>query len=95
MGPSIKGSSKTPASNAHSSQDAAQALFTPKVQLTKPWHQKVHDKNVVSTTYTGFQKDHQLACSIIQVLNGVDILYMTEKGFCSTGSDNRDHRQRL
>ena len=77
MGSSVKGTCKTTASNAHSSQDAAQAIFTPTVQLTKPWQKKVLDKSMVSITDTGFQKDHQQACNIF-LLNGVDISYMTD-----------------
>ncbi|DBA91553.1 TPA: hypothetical protein ACH3X1_003174 [Trebouxia sp. C0004] len=44
------------------SKDAAQATF----QLTRVWEMKVLDKDVVSTTYTIFQKDHKMVLDEIR-----------------------------
>ncbi|DBA73473.1 TPA: hypothetical protein ACH3X1_011500 [Trebouxia sp. C0004] len=48
------------------SKDAAQALATATFHLTRVWEKKVLDKDVVSTTYTLFQKDHKMVLDEIR-----------------------------
>ncbi|KAL0041091.1 hypothetical protein WJX77_004762 [Trebouxia sp. C0004] len=44
----------------------SQALATATFHLTRVWEKKVLDKDVVSTTYTLFQKDHKMVLDEIR-----------------------------
>ena len=45
------------------SKDAAKALAAATSQLTIVWEKKVLEKDVASTTYTTFQKEHNTVCT--------------------------------
>ena len=51
-------------------------LPKPTVELKEVWDKKVLDKDVVSTVYTAFQKDHKLVCNSLDgaagLLNGAE-----------------------